>query len=256
MAVAFGVFANAGIKQPLYSIQKVEDFTGHVLEEHKFTEGSRIISPEASYLISHILLDNNARQPMFGPSSYLVVKNHPEVSVKTGTTNDRRDNWTIGYTPSYLTAVWVGNNNNTSMSYVASGVTGASPIWNKTIRFILEREDGKKGKNFQEWPVKPDGVIGTSICSESGFLPGDSGCATRYEYFMKDNVPAETQNLRRQILINKGNQQPIEPGQNVPPENIETQERNVLVDLTNSVLCLDCPFPTDPAVFNASEIKR
>jgi len=256
MAVAFGVFANAGEKQTLYAIQKVEDYTGRVLEEHKFEEGTRVISAETSYLISHILLDNNARQPMFGYSSYLVVKNHPEVSVKTGTTNDRRDNWTIGYTPSYLVAVWVGNNNNTPMSYVASGVTGASPIWNKVIRSVLENQDTKNNKNFQEWPIKPEGVVGTSVCSDSGFLPGDSGCATRYEYFLSDNLPTETQNLRKQILINKENQQPIEPGQNIPPENIETQEHDVLIDPTNTILCLDCPFPTNPAIFNANELKR
>ncbi|MGB9637353.1 MAG: transglycosylase domain-containing protein, partial [Microgenomates group bacterium] len=149
MAVAFGVFANAGQKQPLYSIQKVTDYNGKVLEEHQPAEGQKVISPETAYLISHILLDNNARQPMFGPSSYLVVRNHPEVSVKTGTTNERRDNWTIGYTPSYLVAVWVGNNNNSQMSSVTSGVTGASPIWNRIFRYILEKQDQEQGKNFQ-----------------------------------------------------------------------------------------------------------
>ena len=142
------------------------------------------------------------------------------------------------------------------MSYVASGITGASPIWNKVMRYILEKQDQQKGKNFQEWPVKPDGVAGSSVCSDSGFLPGDSGCTTRYEYFLADNVPVETENLKRQILINKGNQQPIEPGQNLPPENTEMQEHNALIDLTNSVLCLDCPFPTESAVFNPKDLKR
>jgi len=256
MAVAFGVLANAGIKQPLYSIQKVEDYAGKVLEEHRVEEEQKIISGETSYLISHILLDNNARQAMFGQSSYLVVKNHPEVSVKTGTTNDRRDNWTIGYTPSYLAAVWVGNNDNTPMSYVASGVTGASPIWNRVIRFALEKQDQAEGKTFQEWPIKPEGVVGASICSTSGLVPGDSGCPTRYEYFISGTIPTETENLKRQIQINKTNQQPIEPGQNIPPENIENQEHQVVTDLTNSILCLDCPFPTDPAVFNAAGVKQ
>jgi len=256
MAVAFGVLANAGIKQPLYSIQKVEDYAGKVLEEHRVEEEQKIISGETSYLISHILLDNNARQAMFGQSSYLVVKNHPEVSVKTGTTNDRRDNWTIGYTPSYLAVVWVGNNDNAPMSYVASGVTGASPIWNRVIRFALEKQDQAEGKTFQEWPIKPEGVVGASICSTSGLVPGDSGCPTRYEYFISGTIPTETENLKRQIQINKTNQQPIEPGQNIPPENIENQEHQVVTDLTNSILCLDCPFPTDPAVFNAAGVKQ
>jgi len=256
MAVAFGTLANKGKKQNLYSIQKVEDYTGQVLEEHKFEEGQPVISPESCYLVSHILLDNNARQPMFGQSSYLVVRSHPEVAVKTGTTNDRRDNWTIGYTPSYLTAVWVGNNDNKSMSYVASGITGASPIWNKITRFILEREDKKQGKNFQEWPEKPEGIVGAEICVTSGLLPGNSGCLTRYEYFIKGTLPTETENLKKQISINKDNQQPIQPGQEIPLEKIETQEKNVLIDLTGSLLCLDCPFPTDPAVFNPYNLKK
>ena len=256
MAVAFGTLANKGKKQNLYSIQKVEDYTGQLLEEHKFEEGQPVISPESCYLVSHILLDNNARQPMFGQSSYLVVRSHPEVAVKTGTTNDRRDNWTIGYTPSYLTAVWVGNNDNKSMSYVASGITGASPIWNKITRFILEREDKKQGKNFQEWPEKPEGIVGAEICVTSGLLPGNSGCLTRYEYFIKGTLPTETENLKKQISINKDNQQPIQPGQEIPLEKIETQEKNVLIDLTGSLLCLDCPFPTDPAVFNPYNLKK
>lgn len=256
MAVAFGDFANEGIKKPLYSIQKVEDYTGKTLEEHKTTEGERVLSPETAYLISHILLDNNSRQPMFGASSFLVVKGHPEVSVKTGTTNDRRDNWTIGYTPSYLVVTWVGNNDNTPMSHIASGVTGASPIWNKIIRYILEKQDKENGKNFQEWPVKPDKIVGTSICTISGLLPGDSGCTTRFEYFLEGTVPTEIENLKRQISINKDSQQPIEPGQNIPPEKIEIQEHPALIDLTNSVLCLDCPYPSESAVFKPTDLKK
>lgn len=256
MAAAFGVLANQGKKQTLYSIQKVEDWTGEILEEHKFEEGPQVISPESSYLVTHILLDNNARQPMFGERSYLLVKSHPEVAVKTGTTNDRRDNWTIGYTPSFTTTVWVGNNDNSPMSYVASGITGASPIWNKIMRFALEKQDEKEKRNFQQWPVKPDGVIGMEICSLSGLLPGDTNCTKRYEYFIEGTTPTETENLRRQILINKTNQQPIQPGQNVPPENTEMQEKNALVDIFGSVLCLDCPFPTDPAIFDPKDLRR
>jgi 1A family penicillin-binding protein len=255
MAVAFGVLANAGQKQNLYAIQKVEDYRGKVLEEHKVEEGEKVISPEACYLVSHILLDNNAREAMFGTSSYLVVRSHPEVSVKTGTTNDKRDNWTIGYTPSALVAVWVGNNNYKQMSAVASGVTGASPIWNKVMRFVLEKKDQENGKVTQEWPIKPEGVIGTSICSLSGLLPGDSGCATRFEYFLSDTVPTETESLRKSILIKKTSGQPVQPGQDTPPENTETQEHSVLTDLSGSLLCLDCsPMASEPAVLNAQDL--
>lgn len=256
MATAFSTLVNAGRKVDLTGILKVEKANGEILYEHKTVENDPVISPETAYLISHILLDNNARQPMFGQSSYLVIKNHPEVSVKTGTTNDKKDNWTIGYTPSFLTAVWVGNNNNKPMSAVASGITGASPIWNKIMRFALEKNDKEAGKNYQEWPVKPDGIVGASICVTSGLLAGDSGCSTRFEYFIEGTVPRETENLKRQIQINKLTGQAIQPGQNIPPEQIETQEHPVVSDLSGSILCLDCPFPTDPAIFRPETLKK
>ena len=256
MATAFGALANQGRKQELFAVQKVEDSNGKVLEEHKFKEEEPVLSPETCYLVSHILLDNNARQPMFGPSSYLVVRNHPEVSVKTGTTNEKKDNWTIGYTPSFLVATWVGNNDSSSMSYVASGITGASPIWNKTMRFILEKQDEEKGKVFQEWPVKPEGVVGTSICSLSGLLPGDSGCPTRFEYFLKDTLPTETESLKKQIHINKTNGQPIQPGQNLPPEEMEIQEHPALTDFSGSIFCLDCPLASASAIFNPQDLRQ
>jgi membrane carboxypeptidase/penicillin-binding protein PbpC len=255
MVVAFGTLANAGEKQTLYSIKKVEDSFGQVLEEHEEKEGEKVVSAESSYLVTHILLDNNARQPTFGSSSYLVVRSHPEVAVKTGTTNDKRDNWTIGYTPSYVVAVWVGNNDNSPMSYVASGITGASPIWNKIMHLTLEKQDEKEGKNFQEWPQKPEEIIGAEICSTSGLLPGSSGCATRFEYFLKDTLPQEEENLKKQILVNKENQQAVQPGQQISEENVESQEHPVLIDFSNSVLCLDCPFPTEYAVFNPANLK-
>ena len=258
MATAYGVLANQGLRQNLYAIEKVEDAHGKVLEEHQTQEGQRVLSPQTAYLISHILLDNNARQPTFGPSSYLVIKNHPEVSVKTGTTNEKKDNWTIGYTPSFVVAVWVGNNDRTPMSAVASGVTGASPIWNKIFSFILARQDKENGKNKQEWPIMPEGIVGASVCTLSGLLPGNSGCPTRYEYFLEGTVPTETESLNKSILINKTTQAPVEPGQNIPPENIETQEHQALVDITGSVFCLDCstPVSSEAAVFTSSELKK
>ncbi|PIR60447.1 MAG: penicillin-binding protein, partial [Candidatus Pacebacteria bacterium CG10_big_fil_rev_8_21_14_0_10_45_6] len=155
MAQAFGTLANEGIKVPLSSILKIEDYKGTVFREldrdkrvadleflseyDEQTAGdlSRVMDRAPAYLVSHILQDNAARQQAFGLRSELVVPNQI-VSVKTGTTNDLRDNWTIGYTPEYLVATWVGNNNNTRMNgRVVSGVTGAAPIFNDIMRFIL-----------------------------------------------------------------------------------------------------------------------
>ncbi len=274
MAVAFGVFANSGIKVDLHPILKIEDYTGKILERYDpvplvATEKSknqtskiklqaptsnlssqssnepRIISPETAFLISHILLDNNARSATFGPSSYLNVSGHPEVSVKTGTTNDKRDNWTIGYNPERLIAVWVGNNDNSPLGNVASGVTGASPIWNRITLAAL--------KNHQPvWPTQPAGIEGATICNTSGLLPPDpanpASCDRgqfRFEYFKKGTLPTEIENLRRDIPVDKTTG--IQANDKTPPENIEMQNHAVVFDKFGLLLCLDCSsYPTEP----------
>lgn len=178
---AYGVFANNGVRQDPQSILKVTDSNGKKLYEFKKQSGPQIISPEISFLISHILLDTNARSMAFGPSSWLTIPGK-SVSVKTGTTDEKRDNWTIGYTPSYVVGVWVGNNDNSPMNQaISSGVTGASPIWNKIMTTVL------KGKQDQ-YPQKPDNVIAVEIDSLGGGLPV-SGQANRSEYFIKGTEP-------------------------------------------------------------------
>ncbi len=247
MATAFSAFANLGIRQDLWAIKKVEDQAGKVIFEQKEQEGPRVLSMEVAYLIDHILLDNNARSAAFGPSSFLVVKNHPEVAVKTGTTNDLRDNWTIGWTPSVLVATWVGNNDNTAMSYVASGVTGASPIWNKIIGQALKNKT-------QQWPLKPDGIIGAQVCNVSGKLPNpDSPCPTRFEYFAPGTVPTEMENLNTDVEVDKTTRQLATD--KTPPENRETQNHPAIFDPLGIPYCLDCAFPTDPVTIQPSQIS-
>ena len=245
MAVAFGTLANLGVKQPLVSITKVEDYHGQVYEEWQPVEGERIIPMEVAYLVSHLLLDNNARSAAFGSSSYLVVKNHPEVSVKTGTTNDKRDNWTIGYNPEFLAATWVGNNDNTPMAAVASGITGASPIWNEIITDVLKEEK-------QVWQLKPDGIYGTQVCATSGFKPAQEGgaeaCQTRFEYFLKGTEPTQTQPEKQFVEIDKTTGQLAT--EKTLPENKEIQEKQILTDLWGTRYCLDCAFPTERVIIN------
>lgn len=248
MAEAFSVFANGGIRHDLVSILKVADKNGKVLEEYKdpnvgkdipsqlLQTGTRVVSPETAFLISHILLDNNARQEAFGPSSALVVPGHA-VSVKTGTTNDIRDNWTIGFTPQYLVVTWVGNNDNHPMnSYLVSGVTGAAPIWNKLMQKVLQGQ-------LDIWPKQPDGVVGAQICTTTGLLPpnpdpnaGDKGCPTRFEYFIKGTVPAAREALRQTVAIDKATGDLAAPEQT---DNIEMQEHSIAFDGI-SRWCLDC----------------
>lgn len=248
MAVAFGVFANQGVKIPLNPILKVEDWTGKVYEETKpdEVEGERVLSAETSFLITNILSDNGARALAFGPSSFLVVKGHPEVAVKTGTTNDRRDNWTIGYTSQILVLTWVGNNNNEPMSGAVSGVSGASPIWNKVISYALEKSEkgfyNKNDSGHGQIP-KPDGVIGTNICTDSGNKATDESgnplpCPTRFEYFLKDKVGAGKDMGRKDIAIDKTTG--ALANQKTPPENTEIQNKLVIIDPLGTAYCFDC----------------
>ncbi len=246
MATAFSSFANLGIRQDIWALQKVENSKGNTLYERKEDEGPRVLSMEAAYLVSHMLLDNNARTAAFGPSSYLNVKGHPEISVKTGTTNDRRDNWTIGYNNEILVATWVGNNDNTPMSYVASGVTGASPIWNKIVSYALKDRE-------ESWPLKPQGIVGLSVCNISGKLPNpDSPCETRFEYFIQDTLPTEIENTKTFIEIDKTTGQLATD--KTPPENKELQEHQVIYDPLQTPFCLDCIFPTEPTIIRVDSL--
>ncbi len=152
MTTAFGVFANEGYKISPASFIKVEDVNGSIIREMN-TYKIRVLNQGIAYIISDILSDNFARQWAFGPQSALVVPGY-QVAVKTGTTNDKKDNWTIGYTPDFLVAVWVGNNDNTPMNpYLTSGITGASPIWNRVMSYVL-----KKYSSSNHWYEKPDNI--------------------------------------------------------------------------------------------------
>lgn len=249
MAEAFSVFANSGIRKDLVSVLKVVDKNGALLFEHKdpnldrdipsqlLLQGQRVVNPETAFLISHILLDNNARQDAFGARSNLFIPNHA-VSVKTGTTDDLRDNWTIGFTPQVLVAAWVGNNDNSQMNQaLVSGVTGAAPIWNKIMKRVIEDKP-------DVWPKQPDGIVGAQICTISGLLPpnpdgDDKGCATRFEYFIKGTVPNQRETIKRQVLIDKSTGDRALPNQT---DNVEMQEHQILSDEV-STYCLDCPHP-------------
>ncbi len=239
MATSFGVFANQGIKVPLHAILKVQDNMGNTLEEYNPEDGKRngekVLSEETSFLISHILSDNNARSSAFGTNSVLNVPGKT-VSVKTGTTNNLRDNWTIGYTPNLLIATWVGNNDSSPMSYVASGVTGASPIWQKIMKYAL-RDVKTPGLE------KPDGIEGASVCSNSGTLPNpDSPCETRYEYFIKGTVPTQSGISKRELFVNKTTHHP--PNNESEFTDVEPREQTVASDPFIKDYCIDCePYP-------------
>jgi penicillin-binding protein 1C len=255
MAVAFGVFANQGIKQPLIAITKVTDWKGKVLQEVKTDElelsGKRVLDQDVAFLISHILHDNSARSAAFGTGSLLNVQGHPEVSVKTGTTNDLRDNWTIGYTEYALVLTWVGNNDNSEMSGAVSGVSGASPIWNMIMKEVLDKaEEGSYSENEKghAWPKQPLGVVGVNVCVTTGNLPenkDDPGCATRFEYFLADKVGAGIESGSKDVEVFRDTGQLA--NEEALPEQKETQNRPFLLDPLGTLVCLDCPIASSSA---------
>jgi len=201
MATAYSTFANSGTTTPLTSIIKIQKANGKeiffstcpqktnvaeekttALAEEKNCSPHQSISSSTAFLISDILSDNTARSPAFGANSVLNIKK-TKVAVKTGTSNDLRDNWTFGYTNDFLVSTWVGNNNNAPMSRIASGITGASPIWAKIINTILETTPQATKEN-----AIPLELIRVSICTLTGTLPCE-GCPTKYEYFKKGTEP-------------------------------------------------------------------
>ncbi len=187
MAAAYSVFANGGVKVDLKPVLKVTDFRGNVLEDNTnpyplTANRSSVISPQTAFLISNILADDSARAPTFGRGSILNIPGHT-VSVKTGTAETKRDNWTIGYTPDVLAAVWVGNNDNSPMSpFLESGNTGAAAIWNPIMTYLLA--------NKPDEPITPpDNIVAIPICTINGLLTCENCPSTRTEYFTKGTEP-------------------------------------------------------------------
>ncbi|MBD3250468.1 MAG: PBP1A family penicillin-binding protein [Candidatus Pacebacteria bacterium] len=263
MAQAYGVLANQGIKVPLISILKVEDYQGEVLTEVDLEERKeqlnylnnyenngqkgelkRVMDRAPAYLVSHIMQDNNARLMAFGPNSQLVIPNKV-VSAKTGTTNNLKDNWTLGFTPQYLVITWVGNNNGDPMSYLASGVTGAAPIWNDLMSYILKDKESV-------WPEKPPDVTSAPVCV-SGMPPEVTAKKLGFncepigtDYYWEASEPSFSRLVKENVWINPETGVPPEPGQHV--EGLILEERVLYKDPVTQGLgyCYDCSRKTDP----------
>jgi 1A family penicillin-binding protein len=195
MAASYSVFANGGYRVEPVAILKVTDINGKVLEEYQETLKNAVASPGEAFIISSILSDNEARKITFGVGSQLVIPGKT-VAVKTGTTNDKKDNWTVGWTPSYITGVWVGNNDNTPMKQVASGVTGASPIWRSIMQEILKDKPDEK---FNQ----PEEIVEIDVDKVSGFRAHD-GFESEKEYFIKGTEPWADDVVHKKIKVCKG----------------------------------------------------
>ena len=181
---AMGVFANGGVRVPYYGINKVvSGSTGEVLYQHQLAPGKQVISPQLAYMMTNVLSDNTDRIPEFFDCNVLQLYSNSQqdcwngdrgvvrpAAAKTGTTNDFRDNWTVGYTTDYVMGVWAGNDDNTPMINV-SGIAGAAPIWHDAM---LVAEQGHPIQDF----VDPGGLVRATVTYPDGvqttdwFLPG------------------------------------------------------------------------------------
>ena len=149
------------------AILRTEDADGRVLwqysEETVSYQRRLILEPALAYIMTDILADNEAREPAFGRGNPMELSR--SAAAKTGTSNDNRDSWTIGYTPQIVTSVWMGNNNNHSMNDV-TGISGAAPIWHALMEYVHTRDALPR----QEWP-RPATVLEGTVCQTSGLLP-------------------------------------------------------------------------------------
>jgi penicillin-binding protein 1C len=192
---AYAVLANGGRRVDPIAITRIEDFEGKLVYEYQPPTGEQVARAEHAYILSSILSDNAARTPMFGPNSVL---NLPfAAAVKTGTTNDFRDNWTLGYTPDVAVGVWVGNPDYTPMQNT-TGLTGAAPIWAEVMEAAVQQLTGSNPTPF----ARPAGIVDRVICSVSGTEPSQWCSSQRSEIFASDQPPlSQKEDLWTKVLL-------------------------------------------------------
>jgi len=221
---AFGSFGNNGVHVPYYAVQKIEYMSTGKVIEHQQTQGKQVFSPQTAYMISNVLSDNQSRLPEFFDCNQLQLYSNSEQScyggdrgtvrpaaAKTGTTNNFRDNWTLGYTTDYVMGVWAGNNDNTPMSDGTTGVVGAAPIWHDSM---LLAEQGKPIRDFSV----PGGLVRTTATIDG---------ITSTDWFYSDKVPGgydstNGQSWSPQSLL----QGPTDNNQNPPPGGDKNKDKD------------------------------
>lgn len=184
MVRAYSVLANNGVQIPTYTIQRITRRNAAGTEEAVFEwvrpEARQVVEAPFAWMVTNILADNGARAAAFGANSAL---NIPGTAVKTGTTNDYKDNWTVGYTPQFVVGVWVGNTRGEPMGQGVSGITGAAPIWNQVMLASLQTLQGQP----QGFPVPPQ-VQQTTICGDFG-TQNFQGCRNPRNEFFHQQLP-------------------------------------------------------------------
>ncbi len=251
LAQAFTVLANQGVKVPLTPILKIEDYQGNLLEQTDVEERKkdlealtayddeaeqgdlkRVMDRAPAYLAAHIMQDNNARQAAFGPRSKLVIPGQI-VSAKTGTTNDLKDNWTVGFTPEYLVITWVGNNDGSAMNQsLVSGVTGAAPIWNDIMSFVLRGRE-------PVWQTKPSDVLSGEVCITGMPKQGSEECKlVGTELYWRESRPSKATVKTMDTWIRPETGLPPKPGEST--DGLVLEKKTFYEDTVTPNYCADC----------------
>jgi membrane carboxypeptidase/penicillin-binding protein PbpC len=216
LTAAYGAFANRGYRVEPQAILEVLDFQGNVLYRPPIPSKVRVLDERVAWLISDILSDNDARQLGFG--AYSILRLDRPAAVKTGTTSNFHDNWTIGYTPDLVVGVWSGNTDYQPMREV-NGLTGAAPIWHQFIRTVLA---GQPARTF----ARPEGLVQVEVCNLSGLLPTEACPYRRQEWFIAGTQPIQEDTFYRKVTLDVATGRLAD--QNTPPDR---QTNQVVLDL-------------------------
>jgi 1A family penicillin-binding protein len=191
LSSAYGDFATGGIRHDPYAILDIRDPQGKLVYKANPPAGVRVLDERVAWLISDILSDDTARAVGFGRNSALNV-GFP-TAVKTGTTSNFTDNWTVGYTPNLVVGVWAGNANHQGMRNV-NGLSGAGPIWHQFIRSVMT---GQPETSFKQ----PPGLVQVDVCALSGLLPSPACPYHRLEWFIEGTQPTQPDSIYHPVVI-------------------------------------------------------
>ncbi len=210
LTASYAAFAAGGYRVDPFAILEIQDAQGSVLYQHTSAPPRRVIDERVAWLITDILSDDSAR--LLGFQQHSTLNLDRPAAVKTGTTTNFHDNWTVGFTPDLVVGVWVGNASHEAMRDV-NGLTGAAPIWHQVMRDILANQPPK---DFQQ----PPGLNQVEVCAYSGLLPTPDCPYRRVEWFIAGTEPVKTDNICHSITLDRATGQPAAPS--TPPDQRKT----------------------------------
>ena len=216
LTAAYAVFANQGFSVTPQLILEVQDFEGERLYQPAARPPVRLLDERLAWLISDILSDPQARRLGFGTNSLLRLDR--PAAVKTGTTSNFHDNWTVGYTPDLVVGVWSGNTDYQPMREV-NGLSGAAPIWHQFMRSALA---GSPPRQF----IRPPGLVQVEVCRLSGLLPTPACPYRRMEWFIAGTQPIQADRVYREVTVDPSTGKLASPA--TPPTR---RLRQVVLDL-------------------------